>query len=107
MTFRIAGPLAALSLALMAAAPASAATIEVTIKQLIFSPAQISVKPGDTIEWVNQDFVAHTATARDKSFDVQIPANGKGSFTVTTAGTFDYYCRFHPMMKGQVQVAAP
>jgi len=107
MTFRIAGPLAALSLALMAAAPASAATIEVTIKQLVFSPAQISVKPGDTIEWVNKDFVAHTATARDKSFDVQIPANGKGSLTVSKAGTFDYYCRFHPMMKGQLQVVAP
>lgn len=96
-----------LSLALMAAAPARAATIEVTIKQLIFSPAQISVKTGDTIEWVNQDFVAHTATARDKSFDVPIPANGKGSYTVTIAGTFDYYCKLHPTMKGQIQVTAP
>jgi plastocyanin len=107
MTLRLAGPLAALSLALMAAAPARAATIEVTIKQLIFSSAQISVKTGDTIEWVNQDFVAHTATARDKSFDVPIPANGKGSYTVTTAGTFDYYCKLHPTMKGQIQVTAP
>ncbi len=107
MTLRLAGPLAVLSLALMAAAPARAATIEVTIKQLIFSPAQISVKTGDTIEWVNQDFVAHTATARDKSFDVPIPANGKGSYTVTIAGTFDYYCKLHPTMKGQIQVTAP
>jgi plastocyanin len=107
MTPRLAGMLAALSLALVAATPASAATIEVTIKQLVFAPAQISAKPGDTIEWVNSDFVAHTATARDKSFDVPIPANGKGSYTVTAAGTFDYYCRFHPMMKGQIQVAAP
>ena len=108
MTLRLAGPLAALSLALIATAvPARAATIEVTIKQLAFSPAQISVKPGDTIEWVNQDFVAHTATARDKSFDVAIPANGKGHLTASSAGTFDYFCRFHPMMKGQIQVAAP
>ena len=107
MTLRLAGPLAALSLALTAAAPAWAGTIEVTIKQLVFSPAQISAKPGDKIEWMNQDFVAHTATARDKSFDVQIPANGKGSFTVSKTGTFDYFCRFHPMMKGQIQVAAP
>jgi len=107
MTLRLAGPLAALSLALVAAAPAYAATIEVTIKQLVFSPAQISVKAGDTIEWVNKDFVAHTATSRDKSFDVQIPANGKGRLTVSKAGTFDYYCRFHPMMKGQIQATAP
>jgi plastocyanin len=98
----------ALSLAfLAAAAPARAATVEVTIKQLVFSPAQISVKAGDTIEWVNKDFIAHTATAHDKSFDVQIPANGKGSLTVSKAGIFDYFCRFHPMMKGRIQVAAP
>jgi plastocyanin len=99
-------PAAALALALMAA-PADAATIEVTITQLVFSPAQVSAKAGDTVEWVNKDFVAHTATARDKSFDVTIPANGKRSLTVTTVGTIDYYCRFHPMMKGQIQVAAP
>lgn len=107
MTLRLTGTLAALSLALAAAAPARAATVEVTIKQLVFSPAQVSVKPGDTIEWVNRDFIAHTATARDKSFDVQIPANGKGSLTISKAGTFDYFCRFHPMMKGQITVAAP
>jgi plastocyanin len=107
MTLRLAGTLAALSIAWVAATPASAATIQVTIKQLAFAPAQISVKPGDTIEWVNQDFVAHTATARDKSFDVQIPGNGKGSYTVTAAGSFDYFCRFHPMMKGTIEVAAP
>jgi plastocyanin len=107
MTRRLAGPLAALLLATVAAAPAGAATVEVTIKQLVFAPAQVSVKAGDTIEWVNQDFVAHTATARDRSFDVQIPANGKGHLTVTASGTFDYYCRFHPMMKGQITVGAP
>jgi plastocyanin len=77
MTLRLARSLAVPSLVFMAAAPASAATIEVTIKQLVFAPAQISVKPGDTIERVNQDFVAHTATARNKSFDVQIPPMAK------------------------------
>jgi plastocyanin len=85
-------------------APAEAAVIEVTITKMVFGPIEISAQIGDTIEWVNTDFVAHTATARDKTFDVLIPAHGKGSFVVKAAGAFDYFCRFHPMMKGTIQI---
>jgi plastocyanin len=87
-------------------APAEAATIQVTIAKLAFSPAEITAKVGDTIEWTNNDFVAHTATARDKSFDVVIPAHGAGSVVIKAAGNVDYFCRFHPMMKGKIQVNA-
>ena len=86
-------------------APAEAAVIEVTITKMVFGPIEISAQVGDTVEWVNTDFVAHTATARDKSFNVLIPAHGKGSLVVNAAGRFDYFCRFHPMMKGTVSVA--
>ena len=82
----------------------SAATVEVKIKNFKFSPADITVAKGDTIVWDNQDIATHTATARDKSFDVTIKAGQKGSVVVKDAGTFDYFCRFHPMMKGQVVV---
>ena len=85
-------------------APAEAAVIEVTIAKMTFSPTAVTAQVGDTIEWVNKDFVGHTATARDKSFDVTIPVHGTGSVVVGTAGTFDYFCRFHPMMKGSIQV---
>jgi len=83
---------------------ASAATVEVKIKNFKFSPADITVAKGDTVVWDNQDIAAHTATARDKSFDITIKAGQKGSVVVKDAGTFDYFCRFHPMMKGQVVV---
>ncbi len=43
-----------------------AETIRVTIDRLKFSPAQVSARVGDTIEWVSNDFVNHTATARNK-----------------------------------------
>lgn len=85
--------------------PAEAATIQVTISGLAFSPAEITAQVGDTIEWINKDFVAHTATARDKTFDVLIPAGGKGSLVLKAAGAVDYYCRFHPMMKGKIQIS--
>lgn len=85
-------------------APAGAATIEVTIAKMAFAPAETIAQVGDTIQWVNKDFVAHTATARDKSFDVIIPAHGTGTLTVTAPGTLDYFCRFHPMMTGKLRV---
>ena len=85
--------------------PAEAATIQVMISGLAFSPAEITAQIGDTIEWSNKDFVAHTATARDKTFDVLIPAGGKGSLVLKAAGAADYYCRFHPVMKGKIQIS--
>ena len=85
-------------------APAGAATIEVTIVKMAFTPAETIAQVGDTIRWVNQDFVAHTATARDKSFDLVIPPHGTATLVAKVAGAFDYFCRFHPMMKGKLQV---
>ena len=78
--------------------------IEATIAKMSFAPAEIQAEVAIAIEWTNKDFVAHTATARDKTtFDVLIPAHGTGSLVVKAPGTVDYYCRFHPMMKGRIQ----
>jgi plastocyanin len=100
---------AVLGLALVAAfarapAPAKAAEILVTIEKLTFSPVEIAAHPGDTIRWINKDFVAHTATAKDKSFDIMLPAHGEGTLVVQSAGAINYFCRFHPMMKGTITV---
>jgi plastocyanin len=93
---------AALSIALVA--PASAETIKITIDKVAYAPVKISVRVGDTIEWSNVDLVAHTATARDKSFDLMIFPNKKQTLTVKKAGEFDYYCKFHPNMTGHISV---
>jgi plastocyanin len=87
------------------AGSARAEVVQVKIEKLAFTPQQVSAHVGDTIEWANGDFVAHTATARDGSWNVMIPANGSGSLVLKTAGTFDYYCTVHPNMTGQVTVA--
>jgi plastocyanin len=65
----------------------------------------ISAHVGDTIEWVNSDFVAHTATARDGSWDVLIPVNAKKTVVLKTEGTVEYYCKFHPNMTGRILVS--
>ncbi len=86
--------------------PAGAAqTIRVAVDELAFAPAQVSAHVGDTIEWVNGDFVAHTATARNKDWDVAIPAKGTARVTLQHAGDVDYFCRFHPNMTGRILVS--
>jgi plastocyanin len=85
----------------MITVPAYAETIHVTIDQLIFSPVEIKAKVGDTVEWINNDIVAHTATVRDVC-DVRIGANKSASLVPTKAGVVEYYCRFHPNMKGRI-----
>ncbi len=84
---------------------AQADTIKVTIDKLVFSPANISAKVGDTIEWVNNDMLAHTATVRG-DWDVMIPAKKTVSFVLQKPGDVAYYCRFHPNMTGRIAIAA-
>ena len=81
------------------ASPLRAATIQIVMENLEIKPAEASAKVGDTIEWINKDVFAHTATARNGDFDVPLPPKQTVSFIVKKAGTVDYYCRFHPNMK--------
>jgi plastocyanin len=87
------------------AVPAHAATIQIAMENLVISPAEISVKVGDTIEWVNKDIFAHTATAQNGDFDVMMPPKKTVTSVVKKAGTVEYYCRFHPNMKATLVVA--
>jgi len=97
-------PIAA-ALLLGASVSALAASIQISMENLEIMPAQASAKVGDTIEWINKDVLAHTATARNGDFDVMLPPKKTGTLVVKKAGTFEYYCRFHPNMKATLTVA--
>jgi plastocyanin len=84
--------------------PVHADTIQVVIDKLVFSPAEINAKVGDIIEWVNNDILAHTATVRG-DWDVTVAASKSANVVLKSAGAVDYYCRFHPNMKGHIVVA--
>jgi plastocyanin len=73
---------------------ARADTIQVKMEKLAFVPAQITAHVGDTIEWVNSDFVAHTATARDGSWDVLIPVNAKKTVVLKAEGQLNITANF-------------
>jgi plastocyanin len=86
------------------AVPAHAATIQISMENLVISPTEASAKVGDTIEWINRDVFAHTATARNGDFDVAIAPKKTVTLVLQKAGTVDYYCRFHPNMKAVLKI---
>jgi plastocyanin len=74
------------------------------MENLVISPTEASAKVGDTIEWINRDVFAHTATARNGDFDVAIAPKKTVTLVLQKAGTVDYYCRFHPNMKAVLKI---
>ena len=87
------------------AASAHAETIQISMENLVISPAAVSAKVGDTIEWINKDVFAHTATAGNGDWDVTMPPKKTVTSVLRKAGTVEYYCRFHPNMKAILTVA--
>jgi plastocyanin len=83
---------------------AQATDIQITIDRLVYAPAEVSAKVGDTIEWVNKDALAHTATANNNDWDVMVGPNKTTRLVLTKPGEVDYYCKFHPNMKGRLTV---
>jgi plastocyanin len=89
-------------------APASAAGATlVFVKQFAFVPAEVHVKPGGSVAWVNceTDGSPHTATADDASFDSGTLAPSNAFIRAFPAGgSFPYHCALHPFMKATVIV---
>ena len=84
----------------------AALAVMVAIPGKLFSPAQVTVAPGESVMWRNGDFAVH---------DVRGPGfasprmNRFGSFTqrFDTPGSYSYVCSLHPFMTGVVNVVAP
>ena len=79
----------------------------VIIKQMHFDPQQLTLKPGDTVLWKNEDIFAHTVTADDGSFDSGLINPGSSWQTVIEhEGPIGYHCRPHPNMAAKLLVQA-
>ena len=76
----------------------------VTITDLAFNPATITIKAGDSVTWTNHDFVDHTATDAKGGWDIDLPAGKSASVTFNVPGTFPYICKVHPNMTGTINV---
>ena len=89
----------------MVAAGRKPTTHTVTIDASKFEPAAVTVKVGDTVVWVNNDVVAHTATSKTGRFDSGLIAPGKSwTYRANRIGEFAYTCTYHPTMNATLRV---
>jgi plastocyanin len=79
---------------------------------LTFAPKGLSINAGDTVVWINtspsSSGIPHTVTSKTGAW-VSSPTLTPGQHfhvTFNTAGTFNYYCKFHGSlgMVGQIVV---
>jgi hypothetical protein len=70
-----------------------------------FVPATLTINPGDSVTWTNQDGALHTSTSDTAVWHSGVIDTG-GSFTFTfpEPGAFPYHCNFHPSMRGTILV---
>jgi nitrite reductase (NO-forming) len=83
---------------------------------VFYDPLPATVKRGNSVTWINNDSLPHTATSGNPDngeaapgtlFDTGILGPGQSSEGITinaAAGTYDYYCTLHPYMKGQLTI---
>jgi len=94
-----------------AKAAGSPTVIKMADKQPFYAPEKVSIKVGDTVQWVNDGQTVHSvsttvanaqnpkdtsmpkgAQAFDSGF---IPPGGDFSYTFTVPGTYKYFCLPH------------
>ena len=77
----------------------------VSIDHMTFTPSELTVAPGTTVTWVNNEMMPHNVVDSNKAFRSKILAkDGTFSFTFITAGDYNYACLIHPNMKGKIIV---
>jgi plastocyanin len=62
----------------------------------VYEPAELAAKVGQPISITNNDSTIHSVTAKDRSFNVDVPGNSTVTFTLQQAGSFPYTCAYHP-----------
>ena len=84
---------------------------EVSMRNIQFEPADVTIDAGQTVAWTNDEGVAHDVDGSGPGGDFSSgPAGGmeKGAVfahTFKEPGTYEYVCRVHaPGMQGTVTV---
>lgn len=80
----------------------------VTVAAMAYSPASVTISPGDTVTWFFDDAgVAHNVIGIDAASRLlhsPMISSGQFSQTFDDPGTYPYFCSVHPNMTGTVIV---
>lgn len=87
-------------------AKAPTAKVQVKIDNFAFSPTELTVAAGTTVEWINRDDIPHVVVSDDKTTfkSKALDTDDKFSYTFTKPGTYSYFCSVHPKMIGKIVV---
>jgi plastocyanin len=76
------------------------------VQNFLFCPIRVTVAAGSELRWSNRDTAPHTVSADGDEFDTGTFGRGEErTVRFERAGTFHYFCRLHPFMRGTVVVA--
>jgi plastocyanin len=107
MGILLTGPFSLAVCAQIVHAAVTAKAAKVSIANFAFAPAEITIAPGESVTWTNDDGAPHGLEYHDgaKGTDLLLPG---ASFTrqFDRPGTDDYHCSVHPYMTGRVVVRA-
>ena len=79
----------------------------VRIDNFNYSPPTLTVAPGTTVIWTNDDDDAHTVVEKDRKFkSAALDTGDTFSQTFPEAGEYEYFCSLHPRMVGKIVVKA-
>jgi plastocyanin len=78
----------------------------VIVSHSAFDPASVTIKRGETVIWENLNTMDHSPVSVDGRFDTCVlkAAGDSCSITFSKSGTYEYYNKGHPNVKGTVIV---
>lgn len=85
-----------------------APAVVIEVKNMAYSPAQVTIEKGQTVQWKFDDSGLPHDVAGEGPLQGELKSDllteGTYEYTFDEAGTFDYHCTPHPMMVGTVVV---
>jgi plastocyanin len=97
------GSVVGLTRSTSASAPAPAGAVH--IEGFAFGPDSVTIGVGATVTWTNLDRTAHTVTQNGALLDSpDLGTSDTYEVTFEEAGTYEYFCKFHPAMRATITV---
>ncbi len=76
----------------------------VEIKNISFQPQDLDLRAGDTVTWINRDFVPHNVSPGDAGWRSSDMVKGE-MFSLVVDDSFSYVCTLHrEVMAGTINV---
>ncbi len=83
----------------------AAESVTVRINGMRFEPANLTIKPGTTVTWVQDSTMPHSISGKSGGLRSNTLNRGQQfSYTFDQTGRFDYVCGLHPSMNGSIVV---